>query len=597
MAEIIKQTDGIIDFDILINGKKIKDTVEVQNISIEMEVNRITSATIVIRDGGAIGVVSDSFIHSEGKDFIPGSEVEISLGYVDNTNKVFKGIIISQRLKVKGGQSQLTVICQDKAVNMVKGRYNSFFQNKTDSDAVKSIVNKYGIDLEMDATTYEHSVLMQYNCSDWDYIVTRAEANDMIVRTNQNKLSLKKIEFNNEPQHEIKSSQFVIDIDLSLEGENISESYKMTAWDSESQESILSSFNVADSLGQGNLMANKLSKNLSNNSHAYSSTSIEKDEMDLWLQSQGNRAILEKIRGKITVPGNTKIIAGDIIMLSEFSARFNGKAYISKVSHSLQNGEWLTELFVGKSSNPHVSLPGVEGLGASGLLPSIRGAQIAIVKKTHEDPDNNYRILVTLPTISGAGQEDGIWARIAFPYASEDAGFFFFPEVGDEVLITFMNDDPRFPIIVGSLYSAKNKPKEVPNEKNQFKSIYSKSGINIKFDDEDKILSIETPDKNTIVLDDKAKSISIQDMNDNSIVMDSSGITMNTPKDINLKADGNINLTATSNLAMKATADATLDGLSITQSAQTSFTAKGNASAELSASGQTTVKGAMVMIN
>ena len=79
--------------------------------------------------------------------------------------------------------------------------------------------------------------------------------------------------------------------------------------------------------------------------------------------------------------------------------------------------------------------------------------------------------------------------------------------------------------------------------------------------------------------------------------MDSSGITMKTPKDINLKADGNINLTATSNLAMKATADVTLDGLSITHNAKTSFTAKGNASAELSASGQTTVKGAMVMIN
>jgi hypothetical protein len=86
-------------------------------------------------------------------------------------------------------------------------------------------------------------------------------------------------------------------------------------------------------------------------------------------------------------------------------------------------------------------------------------------------------------------------------------------------------------------------------------------------------------------------------MNENSIVMDSSGITMNTPKDINLKADGSINITATSNLAMKATADVILDGLSITQSAQTSFTAKGNASAELSASGQTTVKGAIVMIN
>ncbi len=597
MTEIIQQSDGIIDFDILINGSKIEDTVEVQEITIEMEVNRITTATIVIQDGGAIGVVNEGFTHSEGKDFIPGSEIEISLGYIDKTNKVFKGIIISQRLKVKGDQSLLTVICQDQAINMVKGRYNAFFQNKTDSDAIKSIVSKYGLDLELDATTIEHPVLMQYNCSDWDYIVIRAEVNNMVIQTNQNKISIKKIDFSTEPQFEIKSSQFVIDIDLSLESKNISGTYNMSAWDSDTQKMVSASKNVEDALNQGNLTAKKLSNNLTNFSDSYSSTSIEKDEMKLWLESQANRAVLEKIQGKITIPGNTKIVAGDIIKLSEFSARFNGNAYISKVIHSLQDGEWLTDLFVGKSSKLHASLPDVEELGASGLIPSIRGAQIATVKKTHEDPDNNYRVLVTLPTLIGTGQEDGIWARILFPYASGDAGFFFYPEVGDEVLITFMNDDPRFPIIVGSLYSSKNKPKEVSDEKNQFKSIYSKSGINIKFDDEDKILSIETPDKNIIVLDDKAKSISIQDMNENSIVMDDSGITMKSTKDINLIADGNINLNATSNLAMKATADATLEGASITQSAQTSFTAKGNASAELSASGQTTVKGAMVMIN
>jgi Rhs element Vgr protein len=597
MTEIIKQTDGIIDFDILINGKKIKDTVEVQEIAIEMEVNRITSAVIVVQDGGARGVVNEPYTNSEGKDFIPGSEIEISLGYIDKTKKVFKGIIVSQRLKIKGDSSQLTVTCLDKAVNMTKGRYNSIFQNKTDSDALKSIVSKYGLNFEIDATSQEHPVLMQYNCSDWDYLVVRAEANNMLVNTYQNELSVKNIDFNAQAQYEIKSSQIVIDIDLSLESENISGIYNMSSWDADTQEIVTTTLKVNDTLSQGNLSAKKLSENLTNSSDSYSSSPIEKVEMDTWLKSRADSAILEKIQGKITIPGNTKIIAGDLILLSEFSARFNGKAFISKVTHSLQDGEWLTELTVGKSAKLHASLNDIEDMGASGLIPALRGTQIATVKKIYEDPDNNYRVLVTLPAFIGTGQEEGIWARIAFPYASAAAGFFFFPEVGDEVLLTFTNDDPRFPVIIGSLYSAKNKPREIPDKKNQFKSIYSKSGINIKFDDEDKILTIETPDKNTIVLDDKEKSISIKDLNDNSIVMDSSGITMKTPKNINLIADGNINLTATANLAMKATADATLDGASITQSAKTSFIAKGNASAELSASGQTTIQGAMVMIN
>jgi Rhs element Vgr protein len=483
MAEILQHTDGIINFDILINGKKIKDEVEVQEISIEMEVNRITSAVIVIQDGGAIGVVNEPFTNSEGKDFIPGSEIEISLGYIDKTQKVFKGIIVSQRLRVKGDKSQLTVTCQDKAVNMTKGRYNAIFQNKTDSDAIKAIVSKYGLDFEMDATPQEHPVLMQYNCSDWDYLVIRAEANNMLVHTYQNKLSIKNKDFSGEAKYEIKSSQIVIDIDLSLESENISGTYNLSSWDSDTQEIVSTSLKVNDSLGQGNLSAKKLSENLSNSSDAYSSTPIEKEEIKTFLESRAASAVLQKIQGKITIPGNTRIIAGDLILLSEFSARFNGKAFISKVTHSLQDGEWLTELSVGRSAKPHASLPDVEDIHASGLIPGTSGFQIAKVKKIDQDPHGNNRVLVTLPSFSGIGQNEGIWARLAIPYATRDAGFFFFPEKDDEVLLTFINNDPRFPVITGSLYNSRNRPKETPDEKNQFKSIYSKSGINITFDD------------------------------------------------------------------------------------------------------------------
>lgn len=597
MAEFLQQQDGIIDFDIFINGSKIKDTVEVQKIMIEMEVNRIGLASIVIQDGGAIGVENEPFINSEGKDFIPGSDIEIALGDIDKTKKVFKGIILSQRLMVKGDKSQLIITCQDKAVNLTQGRYNAIFQNMKDSDAIKSIVSKYNLNLDMDTTKYEHPSLVQYNCTDWDYIVMRAEANNMVVHTYQNKISIKKIDFSINAKYELKASQFVIDIDLALESKNISDSYKMSSWDSDSQEVLSSSIQIQDTLNQGNITAKKIASTLKNSYDSYSSTPISKTEMDVHLESLTDKAVLDKIRGKITIPGNTKINAGDIIKLSEFSSRFNGKAFISKVAHSIQDGEWLTILQVGKDSQPHAALGDVQELGASGLLPAIKGTQIAIVKKTNEDPDNNFRVLVTMPPFKGTGQNEGIWARIASPYASADAGYFFFPEVGDEVLLTFMNNDPRFPVIIGSLYSAKHKPREIPDEKNQFKSIYSKSGIHITFDDEDKILTIETPGKNSIVLDDKEKSICMKDMHENSIVMDHSGITMKTPKDLKLTADGNINIIAAANLAMLAKADVTLDGSSVTHSAKTSFTAKGHASAELSASGQTTVKGAMVMIN
>ncbi len=49
MTEFLQQTDGIIDFDILINGSRIKDTVEVIEIFIEMEVNRIPNTSDIVK--------------------------------------------------------------------------------------------------------------------------------------------------------------------------------------------------------------------------------------------------------------------------------------------------------------------------------------------------------------------------------------------------------------------------------------------------------------------------------------------------------------------------------------------------------------------
>lgn len=79
--------------------------------------------------------------------------------------------------------------------------------------------------------------------------------------------------------------------------------------------------------------------------------------------------------------------------------------------------------------------------------------------------------------------------------------------------------------------------------------------------------------------------------------MDSSGISLSSAKDIKLKAKGTITMDATSKISATAKQDVSLEGLNVKVQAKVGATVKGNATAELSASGQTTVKGAMVMIN
>jgi hypothetical protein len=120
----------------------------------------------------------------------------------------------------------------------------------------------------------------------------------------------------------------------------------------------------------------------------------------------------------------------------------------------------------------------------------------------------------------------------------------------------------------------------------------------VELNDELKIVSIITPAGNSVVLSDEDKTVTITDENNNVITMEGSGITIKSPKDITLDAGGKISLKAKQNIEVSsAGGDVALKGNNVNANGKAGVKLQGGASAELSAGGQTTVKGAMVMIN
>jgi Rhs element Vgr protein len=596
MTKVLQQRDGLVSLKIKIEGVGVTDIVQVQEVFIDMEINSVTAATVVIQERGPHG---DVFENSDGDLFIPGKGIEISLGYDDQLETTFKGVVVAQRLRVKNNLSQLIVSCKDRAYGLTEGRSNAIFQNKKDTDAIQSIVGKYpGISLKVEDSEITIPAIMQYNCTDWDFVVMRAEANNMMVTTHQNTMHIETFDAGKQANFEINTAQFITDIDLKLTGEEMVSGIDLIAWDAKEQQQKSVNVQVSEASSQGNLSVKNIAAAMGKGAAAvYSSASLTEEEMALLGTSMLRKTVMAKIEGSMTMFGTTGILAGDMIELTGLSHRFNGKACVTRVQHRLKDGDWLTTLYVGAPKKFHASTSDIMSPPASGILPGATGIQIAKVAKIFGDPADDYRILITLPSFTGTGQSEGLWARLAVPYASKEAGFFFFPEVGDEVLVTFINNDPRFPVITGSLYNAKNIPKEVPSEGNRYKSIVSKSGIHIRFDDEDKILAIETPEGNSIVLDDTAKSILLKDIHSNILTLNDSGMSLESGKDIKLSANGDILLNAIGKIDLDARDDLNGEGNNVNFKAKTEFKAEGNASAELSASGNTTVKGSMVQIN
>ena len=157
-----------------------------------------------------------------------------------------------------------------------------------------------------------------------------------------------------------------------------------------------------------------------------------------------------------------------------------------------------------------------------------------------DDPDNLARVKVRVLNFDGVTDHDGpVWARVAVPFAGDNRGAFFIPDVGDEVLITFVNGDPRHPVVIGGLWNGgQTLPASISGGKNKQKVIRSKNGVKITLEDEDgqeKFIA-ETPGGQKITFKDGPGTITIEDSNGNSIKLESAGVTVNASAKVNVTA-------------------------------------------------------------
>ncbi|MGH1436609.1 MAG: type VI secretion system tip protein VgrG, partial [Lewinella sp.] len=155
------------------------------------------------------------------------------------------------------------------------------------------------------------------------------------------------------------------------------------------------------------------------------------------------------------------------------------------------------------------------------------------------------------------------------------------------------------------LYSSEHAPPYEPTEENPIKAIVTKNQLKVEFDDQNKVITISTPGGNIITLTDKDEGINIVDQNQNKILLSSSGISMQSPADIEIKADGQVSITGTAGVTVSSEAEASISaeatlnisGLEVSISAETALSASGEAEASITAGGELSLTGAMIMIN
>ena len=288
---------------------------------------------------------------------------------------------------------------------------------------------------------------------------------------------------------------------------------------------------------------------------------------------------MAKIRGKVTTDGTADVLPGQLIQLNGVGERFEGKLFVTGIRHQITEGLWETTFQFGINPEWFAQTYNVQQPLSGAMLPAIQGLHIGIVTQLENDPDGEDRILVKIPVINN--DEDGIWCRLATLDAGKNRGFVFRPEIEDEVIVGFINNDPRHAVVLGMLHSSA-KPAPIPgSDDNNEKGYVSRSEMKMIFDDDKISYSLETPAGNKFIISEDETAINLEDQNGNKITMNQDGISIESIKDIKLKAANDLNAEGV-NIGIKGSAQTKVEG---------------SAGAEISSGGSTNVKGSIVNIN
>lgn len=248
--------------------------------------------------------------------------------------------------------------------------------------------------------------------------------------------------------------------------------------------------------------------------------------------------------------------------------------------------------------------------GQQGELQPGNRAQITLAKVTNITDDKKFNRVKCLP-IGADATEETDWCYVMAPMSGPDRGMFFFPTVGDLVVLAYLDGDVHRPLVLGGFWNTESKPPFTIQEgKVTDYAIRMPSKAQLSFHEEEKKykITLVTPAGTTLVLDDEQQAAQLQDKDGkNALTIDwkNGAVTLAAEKKLTLSAGKtSIVLEEGGNITQKGSGTLSLEGTNIQAKASSKLAQQGgtvevksNGTLDLNATGPATLKGITVKIN
>ena len=393
----LENSDGPLRVVISCDGADLQDAAVLIRVTVRRAVDKVPVATLVFADGD---MPEHRFPLSDSATLKPGTEVTVTAGYGDDAAAIFSGIVVKHGLTIGGANdSRLVLECHDKTIRMTVGRRNARYEEQTDADILEALVSGHGLAASISGATVHHAQLVQHYCSDWDFLLARAEANGCLVIVTDGEVAVAEPSTSGAAVLKVTYGEDLIEFEAELDARDQYAEVQARAWDATTQTLLESTAAGPVRLNpQGNLDSATLSRVLGVGTvNLQTGAALPKAALDAWARAQQLKSGLSRLRGRMRFQGSAKATLGGLFDLAGVGERFTGPVLATGVTHHIEQGAWSTEVEFGRPVEWFTERPEMVAPPAAGWVPGIEGLHVGVVVKLDADPACEHRVQVRLP--------------------------------------------------------------------------------------------------------------------------------------------------------------------------------------------------------
>ena len=505
-------------------------------VILEQKTNAHDTFSIIVPDDALD--TYEGFVMENSKKLL-GKKISLSYWQYGSEKQVFSGIVTGLKNRKESGYGKLVITGHSPSILLENGRADRSFEQLSLSQIVKEIEVNYPQEGKIHAEEQELNVrrvlpyTVQSQESDFGFIQRLATRYGEYFYYNG-----KELIFGNkaEPVLELSEGRELIELEFELGLK--AQGFSGLVYDAEKGESIQHNAQEVQTEWKENALqavAVQASKQLFGNvpKSVFSGSEKSQELEEMLLKEKENRESLIWVRGRSR---DSRLKNGSRAKLTDINGRAMETYRIVEIRHYYNGDEYYNE-FVGVSDVLH---PPYQD---SGAFPKSHEQMGRVVENA--DPLGLGRVRVQM-VWQEAGSEKTPWIRLLQPHSGSGKGFYFVPEIGEEVLVGFQGGNAEKPYVIGTQYNGKEKSGYADKE-NNIKAVHTRSGHKLVFTEDESIL-ITDKSGNEILLDTKGSNITITAPET---------MTLNA-KNLNINVSQNMTTNVGNNMITNVTNDTTI---------------------------------------